>query len=229
MGAHSVRRPARATRAARPKSLARIRAVLAGALVLGVGGSLTLASWTDTEYASGSFAASSFSIESTTSSPYSADGPWTINETAPGATLSFNATGMYPGSTAYAPIALRTRTGSLAGTASLGPAAVTNPPGTAAPLLGDALVYRVVRSETCSAAVFASGAVFVVGSATAGRPLTTGQNAGVVNSLAPATPTAPGASTRFCFEVSLPPGAANALQGKSASAIWQFSAVSTAP
>ncbi|WP_408605753.1 SipW-dependent-type signal peptide-containing protein [Leucobacter salsicius] len=31
----------------------RVRAVLAGALVLGVGGSLTLAAWTDTEYAAG--------------------------------------------------------------------------------------------------------------------------------------------------------------------------------
>ena len=48
----------------RGTALLRVRALLAGALVLGLGGSVTLASWTDTEYAAGSFGASSFQTES---------------------------------------------------------------------------------------------------------------------------------------------------------------------
>jgi predicted ribosomally synthesized peptide with SipW-like signal peptide len=221
VGAHSRRPVARRDRS----RLRRIRAVLAGALVLGIGGSVTLASWTDTEYASGSFTASRFSLESTVSSPYSVAGPWTVNETAPGATLAFNATGLYPGSTVYAPIALRTQTGSTAGTTSLGAAAVT---GTGpAPLLGAALVYRAVRADTCDASAFVAGATFLVGSDTVRQPLTTGQAAAASTVLPAATATGPGPSVRFCFEVALPAGASNLLQGKAATAVWQFSATST--
>lgn len=220
MGTH------RATREG--SAVPRVRAVLAGALVLGVGASVTTASWTDTEYATGSFGASVFSIESTVSAPYSAAGPWRTNETAPGATLTFDAAGMHPGKSVYAPIALRTQPSSVAGTVTLGGAAVTNST-TTPPLLGAALVYRVVRSETCGAGAFGSGAAFVVGSATSAQPLTTGQTAGAAT-LPAATATTPGSSVHFCFEVTLPPtnptSASNGLQGKSASAVWLFSAVS---
>jgi predicted ribosomally synthesized peptide with SipW-like signal peptide len=194
--------------------------------VLGVGGSLTMASWTDNEYASGSFSASIFSIESTVSSPYSSAGPWTVNETAPGATLAFNAAGMHPGRTVYAPIALRTQAGSVAGITTLSGATVTNST-TTTPLLGSALVYRVVRSEVCGAAAFGASATFVVGSTSVRQPLDTGQTPGVTNTLPAATPSAPGGSSHFCFEVTLPIGADNRLQGQSATALWLFSAVST--
>lgn len=217
MGAHRA--------ASRGRFLTRARAILAGALVLGIGGTVTLASWTDSEFASGSFTASRFSIESTVSNPYSTAGPWTVNETAPGATLAFNATGMYPGSTAYAPIALRTQPGSVAGATTLAGASLTNTGAT--PFLGAALVYRVVISDVCSAAAFGSGVTFVVGSAAAGLPLTTGQADGSFVPLPAATPSAAGTSVRFCFEVTLPLGASNLLQGKSTTAVWQFSAVST--
>jgi len=210
------------------RRFSRARAVLAGALVLGIGGSLTLASWTDTEYASGSFSASTFTIESNVSNPFSASGAWTVNETAPGATLAFDAGGMYPGRTVYAPIALRTRAPSMAGTVTLGAASVTDS-ATTAPLLSAALVYRVVRSDVCNATAFAPGAAFVVGSASASQPLTTGQAAGGSTVLPAATPTTPGAGVRFCFEVTLPESARanNGLQGRSATAVWLFSAVST--
>ena len=42
MGRHSAAR--------RPRTFTKVRAVLAGALVLGVGATMTLASWTDTEF-----------------------------------------------------------------------------------------------------------------------------------------------------------------------------------
>ncbi|MGV0110839.1 SipW-dependent-type signal peptide-containing protein [Arthrobacter sp. CP30] len=217
MGAHSA--PVRAWPA-------RIRAVLAGALVLGVGGSATVASWTDSEYASGTFSASTFAIESTIANPYAAAGPWTVNEAAPGATLAFNASGMYPGGAVYAPIALRTRTGSVAGTTTLSGATVSNT-STTPPLLGSALVYRVVRSDVCAASAFSTGATFLIGTDTVRQPLITAQAAGDSTILPAATPTGPGTSVRFCFEVTLPLGADNRLQGTSATAVWTFTATST--
>ena len=50
----------------RHRTFTRVRAVLAGALVLGVGASVTLASWSDSEYAAGTFTASTFRLESST-------------------------------------------------------------------------------------------------------------------------------------------------------------------
>ena len=44
----------------------------------------------------------------------------------------------------------------------------------------------------------------------------------MINALAAATSAAPGAATGFCFEVTLPAGASNTLQGKTATATWQF-------
>lgn len=217
MGAHSV--PAQ-------KRPARVRALLAGGLVLGIGGTVTLAAWTDAENASGTFAASRFSIEANVSNPYSVTAPWTVNETAPGATLAFDAAGMYPEKITYAPIALRTRPGSVSGSATLLGAQVTDTPGTE-PRLGAALVYRVVLSQACNAEAFRPGAAFVVGSDTTFAPLTTGQRPDALAVLAPAGASTPGASTHFCFQVTLPKDADQRLQGTSATAVWRFSAEST--
>ncbi|SFH86076.1 hypothetical protein E3O11_09355 [Cryobacterium levicorallinum] len=46
----------------RQKRNRRIRAVLAGGLVLGLGAAVTLAAWNDSEFARGSFAASGFNL-----------------------------------------------------------------------------------------------------------------------------------------------------------------------
>lgn len=208
------------------KVLPRVRAVLAGALVLGVGATVTLAAWTDRELASGTFTASRFAIESTVSNPYSAAGPWTSNKDGSGATLGFNATGMFPGRTVYAPIALRTTPGSMGGTVTV-EGAMVNDSLTTDPRMSTSLRYRVVRSAVCDATVFTAGAAYVVGTAAEGRPLTTGQEAGVVNPLAPAAPNSAGTGTNFCFAVTLPEGSDNRLQGSTMTATWQFTAAST--
>ena len=54
---------------AQRRGYGRTRAVLAGAVVLGIGASITLASWTDDEFASGSFTASKFVPENKTLAP----------------------------------------------------------------------------------------------------------------------------------------------------------------
>ncbi|GAA1490743.1 SipW-dependent-type signal peptide-containing protein [Brachybacterium sacelli] len=61
----------------------KLLAITAGGLVLGLGGVLTLASWTDQEAAQGSFAAGSFALESST------DGT-NFNATAPESPLTLN-------------------------------------------------------------------------------------------------------------------------------------------
>lgn len=203
----------------------RIRALLAGALVLGVGSSLTVASWTDSDFASGSFGASVFQTESNVTKPYDASGTWSTNDVSPGATLVFNAEAMSPGTVFYAPFAIRTKAMSVAGEVVLGVPVVTSS-ATGVADLGAALRYRVVRSATCQASSFTGSPDFVVGSDGV-KPLTVGQDAGVVNPLAAATATLPGAPTQFCFEVSLPAGANNALQGQTATATWQFTATSS--
>ena len=47
----------------RPRTSIRVRAALAAGLVMGVAAGMTVASWTDAEFVSGQFTASSFGIE----------------------------------------------------------------------------------------------------------------------------------------------------------------------
>jgi len=187
-------------------------------LVLGAGAATTLASWTDVEYGTGSFTSARFATESSVNG-----GAYADNSAAPGGTVTV-AGPFAPGVSAYIPVLIRTKPGSVAGTVSLGGATLG---GTDASTLGAALVYRVVRTTgTCAASAFAGSPTFVVGAAGTTRALTAGQETGVVSTLAAATPTVAGTPTGFCFEVTLPTGAANSLQGRSASATWPFTAVS---
>jgi predicted ribosomally synthesized peptide with SipW-like signal peptide len=215
----------RLAKTGRKAAALRVRALLAGALVLGLGGSVTLASWTDSDFATGSFGTSVFHTESNVTKPYDASGAWSANDVPPGAALVFNAASMSPGTTVYAPFAIRTTADSVAGEVVLGAPSVASS-GTGDAELGAALRYRVILSATCEASSFAGSPAFVVGGDSA-QPFTVGQTAGVVNPLQGATATLPGTPTQFCFEVTLPAGASNALQGQTATATWQFTATSS--
>lgn len=184
---------------------------------------MTLASWTDSESATGSFGASYFQTESNVTKPFNVSGAWTSSEGSPAA-LVFQAGAMSPGTVVYAPIAVRTKATSVPGEVVLGVPVLTSS-GTGDADLGAALRYRVVRSATCGASSFTGSPAFVVGSDGV-KPLSVGQAVGVVNPLAGGTAALPGAPTQFCFEVSLPLGASNALQGQTATATWQFTATS---
>lgn len=201
----------------------RLRALLAAGLVLGAGTTSSLAAWTDQSVAQGQFAAGTFDIEANPSKPYSASGPWNSHTDMP-AVLQFSAAGMTPGSTRYAPVALRSAGGSVGGTGQLKGATVV---GGSDPGLAAALRYRVVSSSTCSGSAFTGAAPFVVGSSAQSVPLTTGQGTAPPLQL-PANPEGgPGATVRLCFEMTLPTGAATTLQGKEASVEWQIQSTST--
>jgi predicted ribosomally synthesized peptide with SipW-like signal peptide len=198
----------------------RLRVLLAGGLALGVGATMTLASWHDAELATGSFAASTFATQSSVNGA-----GYTTNAVSPGPTVTFAGAGFTPGVTKYLSVLIRTTATSVGGTVVLGGATLS---GTDALTLGAAFVYQVVRtSGTCDATAFTAGTpIFVVGASSTYRPLTSGQETGVTNSLAAATATLPGTATGFCFAITLPTAAASSLQGKTASATWDFSAIS---
>lgn len=86
----------------------KIRAILAGGVVLGVGAAVTLAAWTDQEWATGNFGAGSFNIQGSTTG---AEADFTDHESQGGAaTLDFQvgADNLAPGDTVAAPFVLRT-------------------------------------------------------------------------------------------------------------------------
>ncbi|WP_260980185.1 SipW-dependent-type signal peptide-containing protein [Agrococcus jejuensis] len=98
--------------------LLRLRALLAGGLVLGLGATATLAAWNDSEHATGTITAGSFGIVGAT------DGAtFTEHPAAPGATLTlvYNpALGVLaPGSTATTRASVRLAAGSVPGTVTL--------------------------------------------------------------------------------------------------------------
>ncbi|MBV1777831.1 SipW-dependent-type signal peptide-containing protein [Paeniglutamicibacter sp. ABSL32-1] len=185
----------------------RLRAVLAGGLVLGIGTTATLAAWTDEEHASGSFQAGTFSIVGSTNGTEFSDHP-----TAPGAPLVFSVTpdAMVPGTTVFALYSVKTANSSVAGSVQL---AADPGNGTG---LGEYLRYGVsgVPGTTCNAATFAAGTSVV----SAGTGLTSGSAAKIALG-------AKGSSTvNYCFAVTLPTTAPNAAQGTVLTGRWAFAA-----
>lgn len=190
-----------------------IRAVLAGGLVLGIGVSVTTAAWTDTEVATGSFAASVFGTQSSVNGGIT----WADNTLTP-AVLAFAAGGFSPTVTKYAALNLRTVPNSLPGTISLGAAVITADTG----LVGGLQLRVVAYSGTgpCAAEAFSAGAAYVVGSSATPAALT----AAAVSS--PALTAAQGTPTTLCFQVSMPTGASSTFQGRSLTATWTVTSTS---
>ncbi len=200
----------------RSPRLRRTRAVLAGALVLGVGATATLAAWTDGEYGTGSFTASVFGTESqTASSSWASHTP-----SGNAATLAFNATAMSPTVSFYAWIDIRTTsTTNVDGTVAL--TGSSNNSGALLP----ALEYRAVRtaSTTCDATAFSGSPTWIVGPSY--LAITSVPGSPVLSTI-----TVPSGATpelRFCFEARIQSGASNSYQGTSGTVTWEFTAMST--
>lgn len=207
--------------ARRPRAFTRVRAVLAGALVLGVGATMTLASWTDTEFATGSFATSKFDTQSSIDNSV-----WADNTSAPGATITFAGTGMSPDTHRYGYVLIRTKANSVAGTLTFVAPTVTNGGTDTSPFLGAALQYRAIAiaAAGCTSTTFTTGTpTYIVGGASTYAALTATGATGV--SL-PAATASPGSPVGYCFDVYLPTGADPLLQGKSVSVTWNVTATS---
>ncbi|QCR19778.1 SipW-dependent-type signal peptide-containing protein [Agrococcus sp. SGAir0287] len=209
MGRHAARRRSRGS-----AWLLRLRAVLAGGLVLGVGATATLAAWNDSEHASGTVTAGSFGIVGSTNGT-----TFTENPSAPGATLAWTyspALGLLaPGSTATTRTSVRLATGSVAGTVTLQQptfAAIDTPADT---VMQSELRYsvRVVTGTTatavpdCSAVFSGSTGTLIVSSS----PLTSAITPGSQTLVQGATPTV----LHYCVQVQLPTTATNGSQNAS--------------
>lgn len=188
----------------------KFRAFLAGGIVLGVGAAVTLAAWSDSEIATGTFAAGVFNLEgSATDGVAFAD-----HATNPGAALAFalNAAALSPGSVVFAPFALRL----AAGTTNDAVVTVTTA-GTTGAVTG--LTYELLQVPTWACASATTGTSLVpAGSAVGTTPAATtfGLTAGT-----PATNA--GSAVDLCFKVS---AGAGLTQGQTGTVTWQFSAAS---
>lgn len=128
----------------------KIRAILAGGLVLGVGAAITLAVWNDSEVATGDFAAGNFGIVGST------DGGVNFDEhpsEPSAATLNFDVSAdtLAPGDTVYASFAVQ-----LTDTSDYG-ADVTVTQDIANALTGTSASYAYTTNATCDEAAFGAG------------------------------------------------------------------------
>jgi predicted ribosomally synthesized peptide with SipW-like signal peptide len=190
----------------------RLRAILAGGLVLGVGAAVTLAAWTDNEYATGTFTAGQFnlqgSIDGTTYSDH--------NSSAGAAALSFSTpfSNLAPSQTVYAGFWVRLAAGTTTA-ANLQLVGFTGT-GTAGAQLTYS-IYVIGAAATCNATT-ATGTAIATGLLNSTTATST-----VVALAAPVSPAA-GVAQQLCFAVA---SSAGLVQNTTATGTWQFTATST--
>lgn len=219
----------------------KVRAILAGGLVLGVGAAFTLAAWTDNEWVFGAAAdgpgtppnpgTGIHQMQQNTWSGASGAAAWSDQPAANGGALTFSvgASNLTPGKTVYAPMQLRAVAGSQALTATLAEGVQSALPvstTTNSTALYGALKYQAnsgVAQASCNAAGMLTGTTLVpANSALVGSP------ASAVSIALPKGGTAvdPGAAVDICFAITLPAGITDVtLQGKSTIPVWRFTSI----
>ncbi|MFC4137344.1 MULTISPECIES: SipW-dependent-type signal peptide-containing protein [unclassified Microbacterium] len=188
--------------------MARIRALLAGGLVLGIGAAGTLAAWTDEENAGSTVQAGTFSLVSQTR-----DDAFASHGSGNAARLGLDATGLYPGVSKAGWMQIKT-SGTLGGTVTLTGIALSTPATTAADqALRDALTVRVVpvaQTTDCTPATSGGTAQSLLTVPTAAQ-------------LPPIALTGNGGNTAtYCVILSLPSTAPTTAQGGTVSPVWTF-------
>jgi predicted ribosomally synthesized peptide with SipW-like signal peptide len=215
-------------------------AIIAGGTALGIAGLVTLAAWNDNEWVFGGTSAdggdgvgtSSFNVQQnawgggtapTTASTFS------DHEDNPGNELIFDVdpSGLTPGDTIYAPVALTTTADSIAGELQLTPAiaAIGKTAVDAGDALWDALTYSVrvtdvaETAENCTPTGFASAGTQIVADQALDAAITD----------APQALSAERGNVQYyCFAISLPAAEADNqdLQGRVVFPAWRFAATS---
>lgn len=208
----------------------KVFAIATAGLLLGVGGTVTLASWVDTEWVYGGsggdtpgVGTSTFVVEQNPTSPFNA-ASWTEEPANPGSSLTFTGTplALSPGEVTYAPVALRTTAASIAGTAD--PQAAVAAAGVtvndAGDLLWDALELRVGfvdlgpgdAAPTCDAANFDTAYTQIASGTGLDTAIAGGQTLDAAS----------GNILHYCFEIALPDTAPSTLQGRTVAPAWEF-------
>lgn len=127
----------------------RVRAILAGGAVLGVGAAITLASWNDSEFAKQTFSAGTFTFQGSVNGT-----DWADHNTAGTAVeLSTPVAGLSPNDVTYLRFALKA-TGENATVTPVTPAVADG-----TPAISPALTFAAVTTdgEVCDQAAFAGG------------------------------------------------------------------------
>ncbi|MGH3654721.1 SipW-dependent-type signal peptide-containing protein [Glutamicibacter sp.] len=196
----------------------KIKALLAGGLVLGVGTAVTLAAWTDQEWATGTFSAGSFDVEGST------DGTaWASHATSgEAAALAFevDANNLTPGDKVAEAFALRTAAGTTYD-ATVDLIAATSAGDNATNLSYE--IFTVPAIGDCTADATADSGASVIGTGTSFSP---GAPSATEFTLAAGTDAVAGTSTVLCFQVT---AGAGLVQGGDATATWGFEATSQQP
>lgn len=185
----------------------KVRAILAGGLVLGIGAAITLAAWNDSEFAQGTFTAGAFNLEGSTDGTTFGENP----VTAP-ATLGFTATpsNLSPGDVVTAPFAVRLDD------ATTNDATVTvSTEASTGALTG--LTYTLTQSTA-----FGCGEPVTATLVTAGQDLGTTPGS-VTFALAQGAGTDPGAPVNLCFRITADD---DLVQSQTGTTTWEFAAQS---
>lgn len=184
--------------------LRRVRALLAAGVVLGVGATVTMAAWNDSEYTTGTVTAGTFALEG------SVDGAtFTATDASNPHSLGFSpGADLIPGSTSYALFSVRTQEGSTGGSVQV----LADDGNTGG--LNQYLTYglRTIGGTTCNATTFEAGTAVV-------------QRGSAMTADAPSSqPVAAdqGSTVNYCLELTLNSDAPNDAQGATASPGWQF-------
>jgi predicted ribosomally synthesized peptide with SipW-like signal peptide len=190
----------------------KIKAILAGGLVLGVGAAITLATWNDSEFATGTFTAGSFNVQGSADGTTFAD--HVSSGTAAALTFSTGFNNMSPGDVVAAPFVLR-----LDGTTTNNASVIAT--SAAASGTGAAnFTYGIVQvASTAACTSIATGTATLVPAGTAMTAVT----GATAFALAKGTAGAPGASVFLCLQVK---ASAGLVQASSAVGTWGFTATS---
>jgi len=203
------------------------KAVLAGGAVLGLGATMTLAAWTDDVWVSGSFSAGKFNVQGAIDPAGTAWADYNTSATAGTLGFTVNPTVMTPNESVFAPLKLRVDPASNSYNAAITvPSAPTGPAtaNTANSAFFTALRVTLfnVAPPNCNAA----------GTATAAA-ITGFDNVALTTTTTTTILTLDKASTTgqgVCFKVTLPAGAAAAVQGGTTGSLtWKFNATSVQP
>lgn len=192
----------------------KFKAILAGGIVLGIGAAVTLAAWTDDEWAEGVFGAGSFNVEGSTTG---AEDSFTDHNSSDGAAeLSFSldrGDNLSPGDTVAAPFVLRLDD------ATTYDATVALTSATGGGDNADALTYGIVQVASAGACSATATGTSVV---PAGTALDSTAGASEFD-LTAGTDTSAGDPVTLCFKVTADDTLA---QGQDTTAQWQFTATS---
>ncbi|WP_031289490.1 MULTISPECIES: hypothetical protein [Leucobacter] len=222
----------------------KIAAIAAGALVVGLGATYTLATWNDSEWVWGGadgvpgVGTDTFEVQQNTTSPFTdAPADWADRETNPGGGLTFTAgaISLSPGDTVYAPVALRTTAESSSATVTLREAV---PAAGVTAVDEDQDLWKSIRvtvyTETRTTPAAPTNACDAANASAWGVPLISDVP---LDTAAPATQTVDaeaGSTQHYCFALHLPttlqPGVAvtalDDLQGRTIAPAWEFRSIS---